>query len=149
MLCAVAGALLLSLKKGGAPSGDLRLALKPASAPAEALPADQAYRERRRETRQREQAALEAMIAGESTDPETRALAAEMLRDLVRNDETELAVEAALAARGWTDALCVARQGEAAVLLSHALTEQEANLILEIARTASGNDGEIIRVIGF
>ena len=153
MLAAVAGALAVSWLRGprrDAP-GDVQAAFRaaPTAAPAETPSPEQAYRARRQETRRREQTALQALLNSEYAAEETRDMAADLLAAMARSDETELAVEAALCARGCPEALCVARQGEVTVLLSRSLTEREAGLILEIARTASGLPLENIRVTGF
>jgi hypothetical protein len=113
-----------------------------------ALPAE-VYRARRRETRAMEQSLLTTLASGELTDVETRTMAEKQLVEITANDETELAVEGALAAHGYADALCVARNGSMTVFLPGEITADEAAFFLEIARDASGLEPESIRLTGY
>ncbi len=150
MLAAVAAALILTFLKG-APDSETGLPLASIAAPAATAaphPAE-VYRARRRETRAMEQSLLTALASGELTDAETRTMAEKQLVEITANDETELAVEGALAAHGYADALCVARNGSMTVFLPGEITADEAAFFLEIARDASGLEPESIRLTGY
>ena len=153
-LLAVAAAVILTLLRGGGavPSQDAGLPFSPvppaASATAAPHPA-QAYRQRRAEVRQQEQAMLRILLDSAATTPETRALAQEQALLTVAQQETELAVEAALVGRGYENALCVVRQGEATVFTGAPLTAQDAALVQQLILEASGIAPENIRLSGF
>ena len=147
MLAAVAAALVLTFLKG-APEPETGLPLATNAATAAPHPAE-IYRARRRETRAMEQSLLTTLASGELTDAETRTMAEKQLVEITANDETELAVEGALAAHGYADALCVARNGSMTVFLPGEITADEAAFFLEIARDASGLEPESIRLTGY
>ena len=157
MLLAVAAALFLTLVRGDKPNeranqGE-RIPLPVVSIPtpsptASPHPAD-AYRAERAQTRAQEEALLLSLINSAQTASEIRALAEAQLLDMTKNDETELAVEAALAAGGYEKSLCVARAGEVTVFFPREITQQEAALFLDIAQDASGLSAENIRLTGF
>ena len=151
LMATVAGALAVTLTRpSGMPGAEAALwTAVPTVMPAATPDPVQAYRDRRQGTRAQDQAALTALAGAEDADPEARRLARMMLLETAENDETELAVEAALAAQGMGDALCVARRGSVTVFLSGQLTDSQAALILEIARQSSGAELENIRVAGF
>ena len=150
MLGAVAAALILTFTRAGRePAGALptTAAVSPA-ATAAPRPAE-VYRARRRETRALEQSMLTALSESGHTAPETKALAEQQLLDIAKNDEIELAVEGAFAARGYTDALCVSRDGSMTVFLPTEITADQAAFFLEIARDISGLEAENIRLTGY
>ena len=147
MLAAVAAALVLTFLKG-APESAAGLPLASVAATTAPHPAE-VYRARRRETRAMEQSLLTTLAASELTNPETRSMAEVQLIEITANDEIELAVEGALAAHGYADALCVARNGSMTVFLPGELTADEAAFFLEIARDASGLEPENIRLTGY
>ncbi|MBQ7520631.1 MAG: SpoIIIAH-like family protein [Clostridia bacterium] len=152
-LLTVAAALLLTLARGGeapspAPNAPAIVALPTAAPTASPHPA-QAYRERRTETRQQEQAMLELLLNSEYATPEIRAMAQEQALATAAHQETELAVEAALAGKGYGDALCVVRDNQVTVFTGTALTAQDAALIQQLVREASGILPENIRLTGF
>ena len=147
MLAAVAAALVLTFLKG-TPDSETGLPLATIAATAAPHPAE-IYRARRRETRAMEQSLLTTLASGELTDAETRTMAEKQLVEITANDETELAVEGALAAHGYADALCVARNGSMTVFLPGEITADEAAFFLEIARDASGLEPESIRLTGY
>lgn len=120
-----------------------------APAPAVTASPGQDYRARRAESRRRERELLLKLMDNAATDENTRALAEEQLLQVTAREEIELAVEAALAARGDADALCEARQGAMTVFVSRPLDAREAALLLEIAMEASGLSGENIRFAAF
>lgn len=105
-----------------------------------------AYRARRADTRAQEQALLRALVQSDQTSKETRAQAEKQLLEASAWMETELAVEAALAAQGYGQALCVAREGAVTILIPQEITAKEASLILALAQEASGTAAENIRI---
>ena len=153
MLFTVAAALILTLIRGApetesafdAPMVSSFATAAPTATP---HPAD-AYRSQRAESRQMEQALLQALVDSPFTAPETRALAEEQLLETAAQMETELAVEAALAGKGYDRALCVARENTVTVMTGTALSAPDAALLLDIIREASGIDAENIRMTGF
>ncbi|MBR0407350.1 MAG: SpoIIIAH-like family protein [Clostridia bacterium] len=150
MLIAVAAALILTFLKG-APETDTALPMTAVSSPAATAsphPAE-VYRARRRETRALEQSLLTTLMESSQTAQETRSLAEQQLIEITRNDEIELAVEGALTAHGYADALCVARDGSMTLFLPTEIQADEAAFFLEIARDASGLEPENIRLTGY
>ena len=153
MLLTVAAALILTLLRGApepeaafdAPVVSSFVTAAPANTP---HPAD-VYRQRRAESRQMEQAMLQALIGSEFTAPEMRALAEKQLLEAAEQMETELAVEAALAGKGYANALCVAREKTVTVMTGTALSAQDAALLLSLITEASGISRENIRMTGF
>ncbi len=153
MLLTVAAALILTLTRG---AQDAEAAFDapavvsyPTAAPtATPHPAD-AYRQERWEERQVEQRMLQALADSEYATAETRALAAEQLMETAGQMETELAVEAALAGKGYEHALCVVRGGNATVMTGTELSARDAALLLDIIMEASGIAAENIRMTGF
>ena len=149
MLAAVAAALILTFLKGP-PDTEAGLPMASAAQPAAAAPHPaEVYRARRKETRAMEQSLLTTLIDSEQTVPETKAMAEQQLIEITSNDEIELAVEGALAANGYTDALCVSRDGSMTVFLPTEITAEEAAYFLEMAQDASGLPPENIRLTGY
>ena len=150
MLAAVAAALILTFLKG---SPDTEAGLPMASVAQPAVPIAphpaEVYRARRKETRSMEQSLLTTLIDSEHTAPETKTMAEQQLIGITSNDEIELAVEGALAANGYTDALCVSRDGSMTVFLPTEITAEEAAYFLEMAQDASGLPPENIRLTGY
>ena len=150
MLAAVAAALILTFLKG-APDTATNLPMASVAQPASTIsphPAE-VYRARRKETRAMEQSLLTTLIDSEHTAPETKAMAEQQLIEITSNDETELAVEGALAAQGYTDALCVSRDGSMTVFLPTEIDAEKAAYFLEMAQDASGLAAENIRLTGY
>ncbi len=146
MLAAVAAALILTYAKG-APAPQ---ALSPSPA-VTALPAVHpvtAFRREREQVRAREKAELAEWIQS-AASAEAKALAESALADMLRADEAELALEAALAARGYDNALCVYRQGRLTVLVNGEIRGADARLILDLAREAAGIGSENVRISGY
>ena len=153
MLVTVAAALIFTLTKGTPEQESAALPLAVASLPTPTptvtpTPAE-AYRRERAQTRQRDRDALLALVESESVSPETRALAESQLLETAKNDEIELAAEAALIARGYADSLCAARQGAITVFLDKEISAGDAALLLDIVREASGLSPENIRLTGY
>ncbi len=150
MLAAVAAALILTFLKG-APDTAVGLPMASVAQPAATIsphPAE-VYRARRKETRAMEQSLLTTLIDSEQTVPETKAMAEQQLIAITTNEEIELAVEGALAANGYTDALCVSRDGSMTVFLPAEITADDAAYFLEMAQDASGLPPENIRLTGY
>ena len=149
MLAAVAAALILTFLKGP-PDTEAGLPMASAAQPAAAAPHPaEVYRARRKETRAMEQSLLTTLIDSEHTAPETKTMAEQQLIEITSNDEIELAVEGALAANGYTDALCVSRDGSMTVFLPTEITADDAAYFLEMAQDASGLTPENIRLTGY
>ena len=153
LLITVASALLLTLSRSGHEAESAVLPLTVASVPtpmptATPTPAE-AYRQERAYTRQRDRDALLALVESESVSPETRAMAESQLMETARNDEIELAAEAALIARGYTNSLCTARQGAITVFLDKEISAVDAALLRDVVREASGLSPENIRLTGY
>ena len=147
MLSAVAAALVLTLLKGVPERGET-LPMTVTEATAAPHPAE-IYRARRKETRAMEQSLLAALAESELTDSETRIMAEQQLIEITVNDEIELAVEGALAAHGYADAICVSRDGSMTVFLPIQINADEAAFFLEISRDISGLNAENIRLTGY
>ena len=152
-LLTVAAALVLTLLRGApepdAPSRAPAVIAMPTAAPTAAPHPAQAYRARRAEVRQQEQAMLQLLLDSEGTTPEIRALAGEQALATAAQEETELAVEAALAGKGYENALCVVRSGSATVFTGTALTAPDAALIRQLVQEAADIPPENIRLTGF
>ena len=149
MLAAVAAALILTFLKGP-PDTEAGLPMASVAQPAAIAPHPaEVYRARRKETRAMEQSLLTTLINSEHTAPETKTMAEQQLIGITSNDEIELAVEGALAAQGYTDALCVSRDGSMTVFLPTEITAEEAAYFLEMAQDASGLPPENIRLTGY
>ena len=153
MLLTVAAALILTLIRG-APEPERAFDAPIVSSFATAAPTGtphpaDVYRQQRAESRQMEQAMLEALIGSAFTAPETRELAEQQLMETAARMETELAVEAALAGKGYAKALCVARENTVTVMTGTALSAPDAALLLTVIQEASGVSPENIRMTGF
>ena len=149
MLAAVAAALILTFLKGP-PDTEAGLPMASVAQPVAIAPHPaEVYRARRKETRAMEQSLLTTLIDSEQTVPETKAMAEQQLIAITTNEEIELAVEGALAANGYTDALCVSRDGSMTVFLPAEITADDAAYFLEMAQDASGLTPENIRLTGY
>ena len=150
MLAAVAAALILTFLKG-APVTAVGLPMASVAQPTATISPHPAeiYRARRKETRAMEQSLLTTLIDSEQTAPETKTMAEQQLIEITSNDEIELAVEGALAANGYTDALCVSRDGSMTVFLPTEITAEEAAYFMEMAQDAFGLPPENIRLTGY
>ncbi len=153
MLLTVAAALILTLVRG-APEPEAAFEAPIVSSYATAAPANtlhpaDVYRQQRAESRQMEQAMLQALIGSTFTAQETRELAEKQLLETAEQMETELAVEAALAGKGYAKALCVARENTVTVMTGTALSAPDAALLLTVITEASGVSPENIRMTGF
>ncbi len=153
LLFTVAFALALTLSRNGGEQEAAALPLASASqltlSPAFSPTPAETYRQERAQTRQRDRDALLALTSSGNVSPETRALAEAQLMETVKNDEIELAAEAALIARGYPDSLCAARQGAVTVFLDKEITAADAALLLDVVREASGLAPENIRLTGY
>ena len=145
--------LALTLSRNGREPEAAALPLVPASmqtlSPAASSTPAEVFRRERALTRQRDRDALLTLAKSEDVSSETRALAENQLLETARNDEIELAAEAALIARGYPDSLCAARQGAVTVFLDKEITAADAALLLDVVREASGLAPENIRLTGY
>ncbi len=153
MLATVAAALFFTLTREQprqeSPALPLAAASLPTPVPAATPTPAEAYRRERAYTRQRDRDALLVLVQSENVSPETRALAESQLLETAKNDEIELAAEAALIARGYEDSLCAARQGAITVFLDKEISAADAALLLDVVREASGLPPENIRLTGY
>lgn len=153
MLLTVAAALILSFLKG-TPEPEMNgISMAwtdlPTAVPTASPSPAEAYRQHRAQTRAEEQIALQALIENAQTNPDIRVLAEKQIMETARNDEIELTVEAALAAKGWNEGLCTVRQGTVTVFFPQEISEKEAALLLDVIQEASGLNAENIRMTGF
>ncbi len=150
MLLTVGLALGLTWLREPAPSASLTL---PAAAvtprPSPTLHPAESYQMRRAETRRQERASLLSLLESPAASQEAKAAAEEQLLSLARQEEIELAAEAALLGKGYDHALAVAREGSLTLLLRQELTGPQAELILALAQEASGLEREQIRITGY
>ncbi len=150
LLFTVITALILSVTRDGTKRESAALSLTAVSAPTlpptDASTPTQNYRLERASTRQRDREALLALIENVDASPETRALAESQLLETAKNDEIELAAEAALIARGYPNSLCAARQGAVTVFLEREISAEDVSLLLSVVREASGLTPESIRL---
>ena len=143
MLLTVAVALVLTLLRGAPEQMDAAfdapiVAGNPAAFPTNTPHPADAYRLERAETRRQEQIMLQALIDSAFTAPETRALAETQILQAASQMETELAVEAALAGKGYAHALCVARENTVTVMTGTELSARDAALLMTVITEASG-----------
>ncbi len=150
LLFTVGAALFLTLSRDGRETEKAALPLAVASlsvpAPTAAPTPTEVYRQERAQTRLRDRDALLALLENANTRPESRALAENQLLETAKNDEIELAAEAALIARGYPDSLCAARAGAITVLLDKEISAADAALLLSVVQEASGLAPENIRL---
>ncbi len=153
MLAVVTAALFFTLTRDRPEPESAALPLTAASvltpSPTASPTPAEAYRWERASTRQRDRDALLALIENVNVSPETRILAESQLLETAKNDEIELAAEAALTARGYPDSLCAARQGAVTVFLEKEISAGDAALLLDVVREASGLPPENIRLTGY
>lgn len=102
---------------------------------ATATPLQQFKTQRRQET-ETEIAALRA--AAQAGD----AAAGEYLAQVIQRRETERAVESALAALGYADAVCAVREGAVMVCLQQGAEAAAAQQVIEISKNLSGECAE-------
>ena len=145
MLAMVTLALLLSLRGGEQlPVPALKSALVTHPAPTDAPPLQQ-YRMERQQSRQQLLQALTALQENKEMDGSLRQAAAEQLLSLSPQWETELALEAALAAKGY-EGICVMEQGKITIFLTGELSDREAALLQGLIREWADVEAENIRI---
>ena len=98
------------------------------------------YRRERSEARKRETEALRELTAKGDQRAE------EMLHTLIQREETEWAAEGVLAGQGYENAICVAREENLTVFLSHALSHEEAERLFLLLEAVSGIEKENIHL---
>lgn len=148
LLLTVAAALGLTLLRGAPEEAGAPLPLPTSLLPgatATPHPID-AYRSQRRENRQETEALLALLKDSPDLSPEARAQAEQQLGQIAARRETELAVEAALAAKGMGRGLCVCRDGAVTVFVPQPLSAQDAALLLDWVMEISGVSKENIRI---
>lgn len=107
-----------------------------------------AYQEKREAARAEDMAALTALAANTAVDQAARDQAQEELREVIRCRESELAIEGALIGAGFSPCAAVVQKGAVTVLIGKKeLTQAEANVILALAATHSGESPENIRIM--
>ena len=143
MLLTVAAALGITLLRSpGEESAPLSL---PELKPAVTLHPAQAYRQRRSAARREEEAALAALIQQE----ETRDTAQAQLQEMVNAREIELAIEGALAGKGYPNGLCVYRKGRLTVFVDGHINSHDAALLSDLAQEIAGISPQNIRITGY
>ena len=147
MLLAVAAALILTLIRE-APEETASAPLSAVTVLATPHPAE-AYRQQRADTRRQEKNALLALAEDETASDAIRQLAEEQLRSLMTADETELAMEGALAGAGFPHGLCICRGGKITLMADQAPDARTAAFLLDLAREVSGVSAENIRIWGY
>lgn len=148
MLAMVALALGLSFfrdEKETAPPFSPALQESAATAAAEEIHPIIQYCSRRERQRQEELSALRVILEKEDADAALRKMAGEQIVEITKNAETELAMEAALAARG-KEGICIFRKGKMTVFTKETLDETEAALIFHLAMEIAGIEMENIRL---
>lgn len=106
----------------------------------------EAYRIRRENTRKEETSALSALAENPGTDEKIRIMAQEEMTRIIQRNEMEMALEAALIARGYPDALCIFQAGTLTILFSTPLQESDAQWIFHLAQEISSLEMENIRL---
>ena len=92
------------------------------------------YKDQRSQTRQQETQYLETILKDEKTDDTTRKAAQEQLMAIVANSESELAIEALLEAKGFTDvAVAIHNETVNVIVSAQSLSDEQVAQILEIA----------------
>lgn len=149
MLVAVAAALAMAWLKG-VPENARPLPIAALTVPeATAAPSPaEAFRARRREEREMERSLLQTLLDAGGADADAKARAEARLLSLTQYTETEIAVEAALSAQGYDQALCVAQDGSLTLFLPGKVTQDEADYFFNLARDISGLDPGQIRLTG-
>lgn len=148
MLLSVAAALLFTLlnEKNLPAQPVLSLPSVATLAPTATPRPIDSYRARRESTRKEELTVLSALSENPLAEEEIRKMAQMQLTEITQRNETELAVEAALIARGYADALCIFQSGSLTILLTETLTEQDAQWIFALASEISSLKMENIRI---
>ena len=148
MLLSVAAALLFTLlnEKNLPAQPTLSLSSVATLAPTAAPRPIDSYRARRESTRKEELTALSALSENPLAEEEIRKMAQMQITEITQRNEMELAMEAALIARGYADALCIFQSGSLTILLTETLTEQDAQWIFALAAEITNLKMENIRI---
>lgn len=121
-------------------SGSLAVSSSPPLQLAEETHPLEAYRRERREARKRETEALKELAAKGDQRAE------EMLHAIIRREETEWAAEGVLAGQGYEHAICVSREENLTIFISHALSHEEAERLFSLIEAVSGIERENIHL---
>ena len=106
------------------------------------------YKDQRSQTRQQETQYLETILKDEKTDDTTRKAAQEQLMAIVANSESELAIEALLEAKGFTDvAVAIHNETVNVIVSAQSLSDEQVAQILEIAMREGKVSAENVKVI--
>ena len=135
-LCAVLSAFYL--RAGGEPRRSPIPVQRVFSAAEAQRPPD--YRAQREAQRAEELQALSGLA-----DSDERA--AEALRALIARAEGELAVEAALSAMGYENAICAIREDAAAICVAQAMDAGQAQRVIELCAGLTGVDAEKVFIL--
>ncbi len=127
---------------------DVRMLSIPVAAPYAAEDAVEAYRARRDSAQLRDMAALEAILARDDADRNTRNAASAALADLVHAREASLAIEGALVTSSLSPCVAVVDAGLVTVVSeASAISERESALVIELAAVHAGIDAANVRII--
>ncbi len=106
-----------------------------------------AFRENRDNVREKEIEYLESIVSDERADEETVKEASEQKLEIVKCMETELIVESAIKAKGFSDAAVTFHKGSVNVIVeSSELTDSQVAQILEIVMRETGESAENIKL---
>ena len=149
MLITVGAALILSLN--GAPSAQDRPALSQVFISSSDVPLPtprpiDSFRTQREEDRRQSIQALTRIQENPEMAAALRSLAGEQLLQLLRCQETECALEAALIAKGYENALCIVDKERLTVFAAAPLQPEDMALIAHLAQEIAGILPENIRI---
>ena len=105
-----------------------------------AAPEPAGEKQKRDAQRSQEMAALGVLAAQDES-------AGQALRELVERAENELAVESALSALGYSDAMCSLRAGAAAICVREKLNADDARKIIELCAHIAQVDPEKVFIL--
>ena len=115
---------------------------------ATALDTIEAFRTRRLAQREKDRAALAALVENEHTTLQAREDAQEALIRLVAEGEQETALEGALLGGGFAPCLCVVEGGQVTLMVGKKeLSQGEASLLLTMAQAHTGADPAKVMIL--
>ncbi|MBQ4075531.1 MAG: SpoIIIAH-like family protein [Clostridia bacterium] len=148
MLVTVGLALILSYFHGQdapSPLPAAALQIHPSPLPSPSPPPIRQYLLQRNQQRQEERLALQTILENENMDAAFRTRAGNQLLEITENAEAELALEAALAAKGM-EGVCIVRKGKITLFVDQPLDEASAALLIHLAAETTGVHPENIRL---
>ena len=119
---------------------------QPAAAPVAVPETDR--RALREKAYEKDIAALQELMQSPSADKTTRAQAAAMLQQLLRDHQTELAVEEALEAAGYAPRLVLMQNNALTIMLDGETSAEVSALILELCAAHADVAAENVRIMG-